>query len=369
MRILLDARFYGLEHAGLGRYTMNLVNQLSKLDSKNEYIILLRQKYFNELKLPGNWQKFELETKHYTLKEQVELPRVIKKYNPDITHFLHSNIPLFFKGKFIVTIHDMTMYKQGMDATTLPLSVYLAKRVPFKMVFRKAVFESEKIIVPSHAVKGDIVQYFKVPREKIVVTHEGITGNSRLQIANNKLMHKYNLENKKYFLYVGNLYPHKNVKRVIEAIVKVNNDRITADSERIYFVIVSGRSVFRERLMKEIRVLGGDNYVKVIDFLPDEELQVLYANSVAFIFPSLSEGFGLPGLEALKAGTQLLASDTPVFREVYRNHAFYFDPLNSDSIKKTMEKILMGDKKMYAEELLKEYSWLEMAKSTLAVYY
>src|SRR4029079_6807851 len=128
MRMLIDARFYGLEHAGLGRYTMNLVNELVKLNSKDGYIVLLRKKYFNALQFPKNWKKVKLNAKHYTIRKQANLPLTIRKYKPDLVHFLHSNIPIFYRGKFVVTIHDMTMYRQGIDATTLPLPLYLVKR-------------------------------------------------------------------------------------------------------------------------------------------------------------------------------------------------------------------------------------------------
>ncbi len=175
MKILLDGRFYGLENAGLGRYTMNLIDSLNGLDSKNSYVLLLRKKYFDNLKVPKNWEKVEADFKHYGADEQVKLPKLINKYNPDITHFLHFNVPINFKGKYLVTIHDMIMHRQsGRDATTLSYPVYLVKRLMYKKVFSSAVLNSQKIIVPSEFVKKEIVNYFKVPQEKVVVTYEGI---------------------------------------------------------------------------------------------------------------------------------------------------------------------------------------------------
>jgi len=382
MKILLDARFYGLEHAGLGRYTMNLVQELAKQKTSNEYVILLRRKYFDELKLPKNWKKVKVNAKHYTIREQANLPLVIRKYKPDLVHFLHSNIPIFYRGKFIVTIHDMTMYNQGIDATTLPLPLYLAKRIPFKMVFLKSVYESQTIITPSQAVKDELVERFKIHEEKVVVTYEGVAESSKkskssiseAKVKSSKLLGKYNIENKKYFLYVGNVYPHKNMKRAIEAITEVNKEQRTKNKEVIYFVVVSGRGVFRHRLEKQIEKLGAKEYVKILEFIPDEELSVLYKNSLAFVFPSLSEGFGLPGLEALQAGTLLLASDIPVFQEIYKDNAIYFDPRNVESIKKVLKKVVQlnkeeREKKIKGnEKLLKSYSWEKMARETLKIY-
>src|SRR6266478_8821121 len=109
-----------------------------------------------------------------------------------------------------------------------------------------------------------------------------------------------------YFLYVGNAYPHKNLERVIKV----------AAHSKVMFYIVSSRNMFTDRLEKIIKKNNAENYVKLLGFVEDEELKELYRNSIGFIFPSLSEGFGLPGLEALKNGTVLLASNIAVFREI-----------------------------------------------------
>lgn len=373
MKILLDARFYGLEHAGLGRYTMNLVHELAKIKSKDEYVILLRKKHLN-IELPDNFKKVKAEAKHYWFKEQALLPLIIRKHKPDVVHFLHSNVPVFFTGKFIVTIHDLTMYRQGSDATTLPTPLYYAKRIPFKMVFRKAVYDSSKIITPSQSVKDELVEYFKIPEEKIVVTYEGTVDSSKLKVKSSKLLEKYKLENQKYFLYVGNAYPHKNLKTAIEAIVSFNEEQKTKNEKPIYLVVVSGRGVFRYRLEKEVRKLKAEELVKVLNFVPDEELQILYKNSLAFLFPSLSEGFGLPGLEAMQAGTIVLSSNIPVFKEIYKDASMYFEPKDVDSMTKMMKKVIQMKKEerlkkiKKSQKLLKQYSWENMARETANLY-
>ncbi len=172
MKILIDARFYGLENAGIGRYTMKLVSELAKIDTKNQYIVFLRKKYL-DINLPENWEKVLVDIKHYSLREQVELPKIIKKYNPDLTHFLHFNVPLGFNGKFIVTIHDMIMHSQKTESSNLALPLYFLKHFAYKKVFKHAVVKSQKIIVPSEFVKDQLVDFFKIPKEKVFVTYEG----------------------------------------------------------------------------------------------------------------------------------------------------------------------------------------------------
>lgn len=175
MRIVIDARLYGLENAGLGRYAINLINELQKIDNKNEYLVLLRKKYFNQLNLKENWKKVLADINHYSLKEQIVLPQLINKLRPDLVHFLHFNVPIFYTGKYMVTIHDLLMHKQkGLEATTLTPSRYFFKRLGYKFVFGNAVKKAVKVIVPSQAVKDEVCYYYKLDTQKVIVTYEGI---------------------------------------------------------------------------------------------------------------------------------------------------------------------------------------------------
>lgn len=369
MKILIDARFYGLENTGIGRYTIGLVKSLAKIDRKNDYNILLREKYFNQLNLPSNWRKVLTDIKHYSFSEQRLLPKIIKEINPDLTHFLHFNVPVVFRGKFVVTIHDLLMHKQrGLAATTLSPISYFVKRLGYQGVFAFAVKKSQRVIVPSNTVKDEIVDYYKIREEKVVVTHEGVDA---LPTKGNKtrILKKFGIGSS-YFIYTGNAYPHKNLKRAIEAILKLNKKR----KEPVLFVIACSRSVFTEKLEKLVDEMGATKWVKLLGFVPDNELGVLYNNSLGFLFPSLSEGFGLPGLEAILCGTLTLASDIAVFKETYRDSVIYFDPLSPSSIKKAMEEaISLAPEKRAglirkAQKFAGGYSWDKMAKQTLKVY-
>lgn len=364
MKILLDARLYGLENAGLGRYTMNLISNLVEQDKKNSYIVLLREKYFKELKLPSNWKKVLAEFRHYTVEEQLRLPLVIKKEKPDLVHFLSSYSPILYNGKFIVTIHDLLMQTQrGAAATTLPLYQYYPKHIAAKYVFAKTVEKAAKIIVPSNAVKKEVEDYYKVDPNKINVVYEGVKSN--FTVSSRRLA-----VDSPYFIYVGNAYPHKNLERTIKAIVYLNE----VQKETVYFTIASSRNVFTERLEAIISKLKAGKYIKLLGFVPDSDLGGLLKKSAGFIFPSLSEGFGLPGLEAMLAETVCLASNIPVFKEIYKDAAIYFDPFNVNSMARAIAHVLaMNDEQRseiirYAQNFVKRYSWSKMAKQTLDVY-
>jgi glycosyltransferase involved in cell wall biosynthesis len=265
------------------------------------------------------------------------------------------------------------MHRQGKVATKLPLPLYYAKRFPYKYIFRKAVFNSKKIIVPSKSVKKDLVDYFKVEDEKITVTYEGvdqglITNRDNASVPSIPM--KYKLKGEKYLLYVGNAYPHKNLKRVIEAVKYLNEEK----QLNVIFAISSSRNHFIKKLEKETVKQRAEKYVKLLGFVPDRDLVNLYQNSLGYVFPSLAEGFGLPGIEAMNAGTLVLASNISVFREIYENNAFYFNPYDFSSIAKTIENVMKIKAKermsliLKSQKFISRYSWEKTAKQTLEVY-
>ncbi|AKM83664.1 hypothetical protein A2422_02200 [Candidatus Woesebacteria bacterium RIFOXYC1_FULL_31_51] len=357
MKILLDCRFYGLENGGLGRYTINLLNNLSSIDKNNEYTVLLRKKYFEELSFPKNFKKILVDLKPYSFLEQITIPFIIFKEKPDLSHFLHFNAPLLTPKPYVVTIHDMIMHKsKGLETTTLNPIYYLIKRFVYKFVFKNALINSNKIIVPSETVKDELNDFFKLDLEKIKVSYLGL---------DYKIL-KPNLQSitKKYFVYVGNAYPHKNLTKLIDAI----------GLSKVTLKISTSKNSFSKNLINIIKEKKLEKYVKVLGFLDDLEIVKLYQDSVGFIYPSLIEGFGFQGLEALSSGTLLLASNIPVFKEVYKNNAIYFDPNSSDSIANAINEALKINslKRLQmiqdGQKFILKYSWEKTTLETIKIY-
>lgn len=369
-KILIDARMYGLENSGIGRYLVNLINELDKSESDINYLILLKKKYFNELNLSSRFKKILADFGHYGFSEQIKLPLIINSLKPDLVHFPHLNVPIFWKGKFVVTVHDLTMQRQKTDATTLPLPVYYFKRLPFLFTSRFAVKNSLKTIAPTKFVANDLVDYYKINKDKIKVIYEGIDSNSKTsKYGDNTVLKKYAID-KPYFLYVGNAYPHKNIKRAIEAIKYLNK----RSKDKVWLVLGGSRSVFTERVKKEVEKLQAESFIKQIGYVEDVDLPIINRNSVGFLYPSFSEGFGLQGLEAMAAGTILVCSNIPVFREIYDKHAVYFNPFDFSSVAASMKLVMDLDKekreKMVkkSQKFIQKYSWSEMARETIRVY-
>jgi len=376
MKICIDARMYGLEHAGIGRYVMNLIAELQKINKSNSYLILLRKSPAQKLET-GNWK---LETKivdipHYGLDEQLKLPSIIAREKPDLVHFPHFNVPVLYSGKFIVTIHDLIKHtSRGAETTTRAPWFYWFKYLGYKFVFNQAVGRAKKILVPSQAIKQELIKIYKIPADKIVVTYEGVgkefqISNLKCQISN-KILNKYKIK-KPFVIYTGSLYPHKNVERLIQSIKLLN---MPLNKPSITLIISCARSVFWERLKKKVRELGAEKFVNLMGFVPDGDLVGLYQEAEAFVFPTLSEGFGLPGLEAMAAGLPVVCSNIPVLREIYGEAAEYFNPLSTKDIAQKIKMVCSYDSnhqnKIIEKGLkqVKKYSWKEMVQQTLKIY-
>ncbi|MBI5122412.1 glycosyltransferase family 4 protein [Candidatus Roizmanbacteria bacterium] len=367
MRIGIDARLWN--ETGIGRYIRNLVENLQKIDKKNEYVLFVKTGFkdrsfgFDQDK-SLNWKVVETAIHWHSFEEQIKFPSILNKENLDLMHFPYFSLPIFYKKPFVVTIHDLIInnFPTG-KASTLPYPLYLLKRMGYSSVLQHAVRNSRKIIVPLNAVKDDVLGTFGVSEDKIAVTYEGVS-----EMTDGKLL-KANPSVEKYFLYVGNAYPHKNLERLVEAFIEFKKIIKT----NIQLLLVGKNDYFYKYLRAKVNQEKIEGLVFKHD-LSDQELFELYKNANMFISASLMEGFGLPPLEAMSASCPVLLSDIPSFREVCKDAAFYFDPYSINSIKQQMELVYNLGQKAREEKIkkglerIKYFSWQKMAEQTLKVY-
>src|SRR3989344_1426451 len=375
LRIGIDARFVGPEGTGLGKYTEKLILNLAKLDKKNEYSIFLRSENWSFLKLPNNFKKVLADIKWYSTEEQLKLSGIFSKEKLNLLHVPHFNVPILYKGKFVVTIHDLIHHQfSEQSASTKNFLMFKIKRTAYKTIIYSAVRRAAKIIVPSNFVKKQVISAFKINPEKIIVTHEAAEEEYFGQLKNSKLKTQNLLKklkiNTPYIIYGGNAYPHKNLERLLDAFKILINHHSTRVTN---LVIVCPRDVFSERLNAEIAKRDLESQVALCGYLESKDLKLLFDYAKAYVFPSLSEGFGIPGLNAMAANIPVVCSDIPTLQEIYQDAALYFDPGNSGDIADKIKKIL-EDQKTRAILVKKgmgqvgKYSWQKMARETLDVY-
>lgn len=369
MNIAIDARFYGLEHAGLGRYTSNLISELSHIDTQNTYTLLVWEKY-KDLSFGPNFRTYIVNAPHHTFREQVLLAKAIKDGKYDLVHFPHFIVPILnLRTPFVATIHDLIKHKHSnKEATTLPLPIFYAKYLVYKFVMWWAVRRSQKIIVPTLSVKHDLVSYFKLDEKKVAVTYEGFDNTIASALDNSlhdkDVIEKYHIKHP-YYIYVGNSYPYKNIQTLIHAL------DFLPDSFTL--VLVGSRSIFWERTAKLVEDLDKKDRVVITGYVPDEELGILYKNAIAYTSASLEEGFGITPLEAMGVGCPAIISDIPVFREVCGDAAVYFDPHAPQGLASRILEVYNDQE--YRSGLIEKgymqgqrYSWRKMAEETEHVY-
>lgn len=371
MRIGIDARFLGPEGTGIGRYVEKLIENLELLDQENEYFIFLRKNNF-PLYNPKNpnFKKITADARWYSLREQIIMPAALRAENLDLVHFPHFNIPLLYSGKFVVTIHDLTISNfTSPVASKHKAPIFYTKKLAYKFTLLQALKRAERIIVPTNFVKKEIASSFQVEPNKISVTPEAADnftgiGETVSEGRVKEIYSKYSLKDS-YILYVGNSYPYKNISRILETLPSLD--------PKISFVCVSARNSFLEKIEDRARELGVKNRVIFTGFVPDNDLKIILKRAVCFVFPSYSEGFGLPGLEAMAAGCPVISAKASSLPEVYGQAALYFDP---DSVTELVEKInlIYKDTKVRKKlsalgtDQVKKYSWKKTAQETLSIY-
>lgn len=367
MNIGIDARL--IDETGVGRYIRNLMSELSVLDTTNNYVVFLPPKSFADFSLPNSrWSKVKTTVHWHTVSEQFVMPRLFRSHRLDLVHIPYHNPPIFYGGRMILTIHDLTIlhFATG-KATTLPLPIYLLKRLGYWIELWVGLRRAAGVIAVSQSTKQEIMDHFHVPSEKITVTYEGVDA----RISDTQERRVKRIVPESYFLYVGNAYPHKNVETLLRAYALYVKRREHKPISKL--VLVGGDDFFYRALKTRVHTLNLESFVVFFGPANDRELTSLYTHAVAFVFPSLMEGFGLPALEALSLGCPVIASDIRVFHEILGDHVQYVDPKNPDSIAAALACV--GDTGTNNNQAhgraridFDAYSWMRMAQETLTLY-
>ena len=368
MRICIDGRL--INESGIGRYIRNLLKNLALLGNENQYYVLLKKNDLSKFNWGKNFENIEADFGWYSATEQIKLPQILNKLKLDLVHFPHFNVPLLYKGKFIVTIHDLIHQHFAMNrATTLDPLTYKIKQFGYKKVFSHAVRKSEKIIVPSEFVKKQLADEWKIDGGKVIVTHEGVDEKiieikqkqkKPLQL---KLLEKLNIK-KPYLFYLGNAHPHKNIESLINAFKKLKEK-----NPQLNLVLAGGDHYFWKRIKSENK----DEGIIYPGYVTDESLVTLYSNAEAFVMPSFEEGFGIPVLESFAINCPVICSDIGALKEVGGDGAYYFNPKNTDDMTEKINAVLNNEslkKKLIenGEKRLKDFSWKKLAEETLKIY-
>lgn len=371
-KILLDGRFINPENAGLGRYSGNLLKHLFSKKTGFDYVVMVRKSdvFDSELKkiMDSSQDKIEIfqtDIEHYSLKEQFNLSKKINSFKPDLVHFLHFNHPANYKGNFIVTIHDLT------------LSVYSGKqsfieRLAYEYIVKHAAKKSKAILTVSNYVAKDIAKTYDISKSKIYTTYNGVDESFR-SITNSRTLveieKKYKLKSP-FILSVGQWRTHKNLSRLVRAFANLIKENQFAHYNLAF---VGKKDARDDEFIKLVDELGLADNVIYSGFVEDKDLPAVYNLAKLFVFPSLSEGFGLPGIEAQACGTPVVSSDATSLPEVLGAGAVYFNPQNVQDMTNSIKRVLLDPSlsqrlRDAGSSNAVKYTWDNCAESTLEVY-
>jgi glycosyltransferase involved in cell wall biosynthesis len=369
-RIGIDARFYGPKGTGIGRTLVELLPRLEEIDSTNEYVVFLKKDNI-ELYQPKNpnFKKVVADIAWYSVAEQLLLPRIFAKEKLDLLHIPHINAPLFYRGKIVLTLHDLIISDfKTQKASSKNFLIYNLKHLGYRQVIARAVKKASRIMVPSQSVKLRLLENYNIPDKVQVIYEASDTGfNTSFPIdpgIDKQIRNEFKVTDS-FILYVGNSFPHKNIPILLEAVAKLD--------PKTKLVLVTTHNKFSREINQLIGELKITDRVILPGYLADQDLKYLYRLATAFVFPSLAEGFGLPGLEAMASGLPLICSDIPVFKEIYGEAAIYFDPKDPTDLAARVEMVIK-EKAVWQEHsklgLIQagKYSWDKFAQETHQVY-
>lgn len=350
----IDARL--LFQTGVGTYIQNLLHFLPEFSPVHFHYTIYC--------LPDDVDYVKKELPHYRVvatharwhswNEQVGFLSTINRDNLDLMHFTYFGHPILYNRPAVSTIHDITplLYKTGRASTRNAL-VYTVKYAAFSAVLRNQISRSVAIITPTQTVKEQLMRiYGDSSQDKIHAIHEGISFSLLTEKGGERAIET------PYYLYVGNFYPHKNVEFLIRAFAKSNS------SHRI--VLAGPHDYFLKRLLAS---LSSDEKKHLIikERQTRSELISLYQNAKALIHPSISEGFGLPLVEAIHFGLPIIASHIPVFQELLGTSYYSFDPYEESSFISALHTF-ESDETKKINSMQNDFSFQEMTKKTVELY-
>ena len=356
-KIVIDAREL---RTSTGRYVERLLHYLQEIDHEHDYTVLLKpQEVAGWTPTNPRFKAIASPHKEFTFDEQLGFKKQIDNLHADLVHFSMVQQPIWYRGKVVTTIHDLTTVR-FLNPDKNPVVLKLKQQV-YKLVVRRATSKSIAVITPTQFVKDDVVNFTRISPGKVSVTLEAADA---IESAPEPLEQ---LHNDQFIMYLGRPTPHKNLERLISAF-----ELLKAQHPQLKLVLAGKKDANYQRIEKSVNARGLKDII-FTDFVSEGQLRWLYENCAAYVFPSLSEGFGLPGLEAMLHNAPVVSSKATCLPEVYGPAAHYFDPLDVAAMADAINEVLT-DKDLRQRliiagcERVKQFSWRRMAEQTLAVY-
>jgi glycosyltransferase involved in cell wall biosynthesis len=367
MRVAFNAQLIGESNSGVEKYMLYLLAHLDMLLSKSEH----RMDVFVRGNQNCNWNHLNVERIGGPRRsrlcriawEQCILPMKLSKAY-DIAHAPGYIAPLLARVPVVLTVHDLI-------ALDHPRLCSRANALYYRLTLADSIAKASRIIVPSRWVKSALLRRFNQPEEKVTVIYEGVSDRFRGR-ADDRLKAGLILQYKladRFILYVGNVEPKKNLPLLLSVF-----DRLKSKYQNLQLVIC-GRIRWRSRrFWKVMKSLTHRRDIILTGYLSDEVVHALYCLAEVFVFPSLTEGFGVPPLEAMACGTPVITTNCGAVAEVVGAAAVLIPPTDGHQLERALSRVLDSETlrmELGAKGLAQSarYSWRQAALKTIEVYH
>lgn len=359
MRIAIDARMIkpGSMH-GIARYVYHLLKGLCTLGTQHRiYILVTEDSPLTHMEWPAHMELVHVAADWISIREQFELPKILKKLQADLFHAPSFVTPFVVPCQMIMTIHDL-------NHMVLPHFYTPFHQFYYRFIVRESVRRSRYVLTVSQFSKREIVRTLRIPADKVFVTYNGVSEHYQPIGDTKELSYVrdiYGLMDD-FILCVSNNKPHKNVHQLVRAFCYAD----------IHIPLVLACPV-DTNLIRIAENYGKKHLVYFSRFIEEEHLPAVYSSTRLFVYPSTYEGFGLPPLEALACGAPVVVARSSSLPEVVGENAIFTNPYDFKAIARALEMGLSDHK---LRETLKEkgirharrFSWQAMTEQTLQIY-
>jgi glycosyltransferase involved in cell wall biosynthesis len=353
LRIAIEAqRIFRPHKHGMDIAALEMIRALQKIDSYNEYFILVKRDTDCCLNETSNFHIVYLEGRSYPEWEQLSLPRWIRRNHPDLLHCTSNTAPLKVGCPLVLTLHDIIFLSNQNFLSTRGGSAYqrfgnLYRRI----VAPRVALSAAAIFTVSDYQRNAIASKLHLSPSRVLVTYNGVSASFFEKADANTTLDvrkRYKLP-ERYLLFFGSTEPRKNLKGILQAYaILVNKDDLNVPD-----LVVKGISLaFLRKNLNELSLTSIQKRITLVEYIQANDLPVVYQMAEMLLFPSLSEGFGIPIIEAMASGTPVVTSNLTSMPEVSGDAALLVDPLSPQSIANATELLLTNP--MLRKELIEK---------------
>ncbi len=371
MKVAIDTR--RITDFGIGTYIRNVVRTLGRLDTNNEYLLIGPAERMRDIgPLPPSFFMQDYDLPENSIRNYLEFQRMIRRFGADLIHVPHLvAYPEYMPCPYVMTVHDLL-------EQLYPTPTERGLRGSLRFWFtRRAMRHAQRILAVSNSTKSDIIQLFGIPADKIEVVYNAIDDRFRRGHATDAdrqfISERYQV-NYPFLLYAGNVKPHKNIIRIIEAFSALKTELEKEHKFPDLKLIIIGDELSQHPDLRRTVIKSGmTNDVRFLGFVPIDVLRIFYDAAKIFVFPSLYEGFGLPPLEAMAHGTPVVTSNASSIPEVVGNAAVLVNPENVFEIMRALHRVLVDQAlrdrlKQRGYEQAQRFSWDISVQRILQIY-